>query len=247
MVSELSGLPAATAVPAHVQPTRTATLFYWLACVSTVTAILYWRRPDAFYDPQLLSRKRQPLLFRPLLWRPDGFSYLPAGYYHTLARLVALIGYQLPVRYAPHWYAFASWLLLVALLFYLFSPRFAWPNWQKYLLGLALVATTAGNEVFFNLANWPTIISLFWLLLAIADEPKNRRQAVFDGLLLVGAGLNSPFTVCLWVLFLLRWSVRRTKSSLHLLLLSVAVALAGFGICRTRGERTGLDAHLSAL
>src|SRR5262245_13404602 len=103
MVQDFSGLPATTA-PTRVQPTRSATVFYWLACVSTITTILYWRRPDAFYNPQLWAEDGSRFFSNPFFFGAQTLWMPFAGYYHTLARLVALIGYQLPIRFAPHWY-----------------------------------------------------------------------------------------------------------------------------------------------
>jgi hypothetical protein len=190
-----------------------------------VTAILYWRRPDAFYNPQLWAEDGNIFFTDAFFTGARSFSMPFGGYYHTLARAAALIGSWIPVRYVPHWYVFASWLLLVLVVGYIFSARFPFGRGQKFLLGLALVGTTANGEVFFNLANWAAISGLIWLLLAMSNEPWSRRQSTFDGVLLVMAGLSSPFVVCFWLAFLMRWWVRRTTHSYRLLLLSLLVAL----------------------
>lgn len=136
---------------------------------------------------------------------------------------MALVGSWFPVRYVPHWYGFASWAILAGIVGLIYSSRFAFGPRTKLLLGLALVANTADNEVFFNLANWATLSSFFWLLLAMADEPRSRRQSTVDILLLTLMGLNSPFVISLWPLFLMRWRVRRTRHSLILFLLSLTI------------------------
>jgi len=196
-----------------------------LLCIAAVTAVLYWRRPDAFNNPQF--------------WAEDGSEFftdifrlgarslvLPmAGYFHIAARLVAWLGSFLPVRYAPHWYEFASWGLLVSIIVYIFSRRFSFGLGVKFLLAIALVATTVDNEVFFNLANWATLTSFFWMLLSISREPESKNQALFDVLILALAGLNTPFVICFWPLFLLRWLTRQTRHSLVLFLLCLAVTV----------------------
>ena len=131
----------------------------------------------------------------------------------------------MPVGYIPRFYGFASWLLLVFIIGYIFSARFSFGNGLKFLLGLSLVATTAHNEVFFNLANWAFITSLIWLLLSISNEPRSLRDSFFDIVLLILAGLNSPFVICLWPIFLLRWYARRTPHSVGLLVISLTVAV----------------------
>ena len=90
MVQDFSGLPVTTA-PTRVQPTRSATIFYWLACVSTITTILYWRRPDAFYNPQLWAEDGSRFFSNPFFFGAQTLWMPFAGYYHTLARLVALV------------------------------------------------------------------------------------------------------------------------------------------------------------
>ncbi len=196
----------------------------YVACVVAVTSLLYWRRPDAFYNPQL--------------WAEDGTRFFSgaffggvrslivpfAGYYHTLARLIALAGRLVPIRYVPHWYYLASWSVLVSIIAYIFSARLPFNNGLRFMVGLAIVATTADNEVFMNLANVSFLVGLLWLLLAISSDPRSGLQAAFDLALLVLVGLSSPFVVSLWPMFFLRWNVRRSRHSLRLAALSLIVA-----------------------
>lgn len=216
------------AVSNHPSPTwlpRRFTLAWWGACVIGMTLVLYWRRPDAFYNPQLWGEDATRFFSALNLVSVGETLVTPfAGYYHTLARLVAALGVWIPAAYIPIWYAFASYALLVSIITYLFSPRFPFANGLKFLLGLALVVTPTDNEVYFNLANWATITSLFWILLAVAEEPTRPRQRLFDFCVLGLAGLNSPFAICLWPLFGLRYYLRRTRHSLCLLLGSLLVA-----------------------
>ncbi|MBE2201696.1 MAG: hypothetical protein IAE79_24000 [Anaerolinea sp.] len=204
---------------------RWPTWLWWMICVGGVTAVLYWRRPDAFYNPQFWAEDGN-IFFTNAYFLGDKSLITPyAGYFHTLARIVAWVGSYLPVQYAPHWYTAAAWGMFIFIITYLFSARFPFQNNLKFLLGLALVVTTADNEVYFNLANWATITSIIWLLLAISNEPDSHRQAIFDAALLLLTGLNSPFSISLWLLFLLRWIIRRTDHSLKLWLASLLVAL----------------------
>ncbi len=234
-----------TKVPVIFRKILSSSWLGCLMCIAGLTASLYWRRPDAFYNPQL--------------WAEDGAIFFPdaffqglkslvipyAGYFHILARFVAWLGSLLPVRYVPHWYEFASWLLLVGIIVYIFSRRFPFGGGLKLLLGLALVATTADNEVFFNLANWAFLCSFFWLLLSVSSEPQSRGQSLFDVFLLTLAGLNTPFAVCLWPLFLLRWGIRRTRHSLILFGLSLIVAAIQFWNMPGRIEAGGMIPAMS--
>ncbi|NLG28276.1 MAG: hypothetical protein GX557_10220 [Chloroflexi bacterium] len=196
-----------------------------LLCLALVTAILYWRRPDAFYNPQL--------------WAEDGSRFFTgvnfhgletlvtpyAGYYHTYARLVALAGALVPYRLIPHFYGVCSYCVIALTVCYVFSRRLSAASGVRLAMGLAVVATTVGNEVFLNLANAGFLLALAWLLLAIADEPVRRSQAALDLALLALVGLSSPFAVCLWPLFGLRYITRRTRHSALLLAASLVVAL----------------------
>lgn len=204
---------------------RWPTWLWWMMCVGGVTAVFLWRRPDAFYNPQFWAEDGNIFFTNAYFLGSKSLITPYAGYFHTLARIIAWVGSYLPVRYAPHWYIVAAYCMFIFIIAYLFSARFPFPNNLKFLLGLALVVTTADNEVYFNLANWATITSIIWLLLAISNEPVSQRQVIFDIALLLLTGLNSPFSICLWLLFFLRWIKRRTNHSFKLWLFSFLVAL----------------------
>lgn len=215
-------------------------LLGWIACILMVTAILYWRRPDAFSNPQLWAEDGN-IFFTDAFFKGARALFLPySGYYHTLARVAALIGRLFPVRYVPYWYAFSSWLVVAAIVGYIFSERLSFTLPSKFLLGLAIVATTANNEVFGNLANWATLMTLFWLLLAISNDGPSRRQSIFDCIILVLTGLNSPFTICLWPLFLFRWWQDHTSHRLRLAVLSCSVALIQIANMSARVQKGGI-------
>lgn len=197
-----------------------------LLCVLSIAAatlLLSWRRPDALTNPQLWAEDASRLFTNAHL---SGFAslFMPfAGYYHTVARLVALVGNGLPLEFVPHLYHLAFWLALVFTIGYLFSARFDFPPLVKVMLAIAIVANPAGNEVFWNLANFPFFLPLLLLLLAISSPPRNRGQAVFDCLLLLLVGLSTPFALCLWPLFVVRWLAVRSSHNRTLALLSLLV------------------------
>jgi len=201
------------------------TLLAFLACIGALTAALYWRRPDAFYNPQLWAEDGNLLVNSMQFQGLRGLLIPYAGYYHTAAKLVALLANPAAPADVPHAYAFASWLLLVAIVALLFTPRLRIPNGVKLAMGLALVMTPANNEVFFNLANWPFIIGFVWLLLAIADAPRSRAAHVFDISALILSGLSSPFSVVLWPLFVARFLRDRSRFNLAMLALAMAVGI----------------------
>jgi len=227
-------------------------VYGWLACVALTTGVLYWRRPDAFYNPQLWAEDGSRFFTEAFGWGAKTFFLPYAGYFHLMARGVAWIGIWLPTQYTPHWYYFAAWLLLIIIITYIFSARFEFTLWQRFGLGLALVVNAADNEVFFNIANWATLGTLFWLLLANAPEPQTQRQTVFELVLLGVTGLNSPFVICLWLLFLWRWRLRRTAHSRNLFVLSLLIAALQIWhmptrLARDSGEVAWSLQHLDAV
>ncbi|MBN2006793.1 MAG: hypothetical protein JXA21_25790 [Anaerolineae bacterium] len=226
---------------------RIRTFLWWLACIVGITLVLYWRRPDAFYNPQLWAEDGEVFFTQAFFEGIKPMVKPYRGYFHALGRVVAWIGSWLPVRYAPHWYEFAAWGMLVFISGYLFSARFPFKNALKFLLGLTLVSTTADNEVFFNVANWVTVTSFLWLLLAISNAPQSRLQVIFDTTVLILVGLSSPFVICLWPIFLLRWATQRTSHNLRLLGLSLIVATIQFWNMPARAGVGALSIKISPL
>ena len=195
-----------------------------LLAIGVVSLALVWRRPDVVVNPQFWAEDGL-VFFMQASEQGINSLWLPyAGYFHGGARAVAWAASYLPVQYAPHAYALASWLLLVLLVLYIFSTRLSLRTHEKFIVSLALVCTTTSNEVFFNLANWATLTALWLIVLSVIEEPRHSRDAVIDGVVLVAAGVSTPFSICLWVLFLLRWWVRRTVHSGALLAISLGVA-----------------------
>ncbi len=200
--------------------------------MTLVTLALVWRRPDAMAHPKLWAEDGAIFLreARSLGWQALLKPY--AGYYHCAPRLVAALGSYLPLIYIPLWYSFSSWLLLMLAIVYIFSERIRIPSHQKFLLGLALVCTPVSNEVFFNIANWATLTTLFVILLLASSPPRSWRAVFFDYGVLLLAGLSSPFSICLWPLFAVKANLTRRRYGIVLLFTSVLTAsiqLSGMG------------------
>lgn len=199
-------------------------LWVFLATVILITIVLYWRRPDAFVNPQFWAEDGE-LFFTDSYFTGLKKLFVPyRGIYHVLGRLVAWPGRFLPLALVPAYYYFMSWLMLVALSGYIFSDRLPVSLTTKFFMSLALVANAADHEVFFNLANWTTISAVWWLLLAIASIPVTRWGQLLDGGLLVLNGANAAFSVVLWPLFILRWW--QTRDRFHAVL-AIMASVAG--------------------
>lgn len=205
--------------------TASASLIWCFFCFVAVTAILFWRRPDAFSNPQFWAEDGNTFFVEALYQGSKSITIPYAGYYHLVARLIAFAGSFMPMLYVPALYAWATYLIVIFIAVYIFSSRFSLPNYIRFLLGLSIVCTTAGNEVFINICNLAFLMFLPCLLLCISDEPQSLHESVFDLILLPLVGLSTPFAICLWLLFLLRWIVRRTNHSIYLLVISIIVAV----------------------
>lgn len=200
-----------------------------LVVLAVMSLVLLWRRPDMAANPQF--------------WAEDGLMFFTdardygvatlawpyAGYFHLAARAGAWATAWLPAEYGPHAYAVASWLVLALVVAYVFSDRLSLRVSERVVLSLALVCTTSSNEVFFNLANWATLMAPWLILLSVSREPDGRMQAWFDIGMLVAAGLSTPYAICLWTLFALRFAHRRSRHDRVLLGVSLAVALVQLG------------------
>lgn len=196
-----------------------------LPAIVAVSLALFWRRPDALANPQFWAEDGNVFFMQVNEGGIATLSVPYAGYFHLAARTTAWATSWLPVEYAPHAYAFASWLLLALLVAYICSDRLNLEPGERIVLALALVGTTTDNEVFFNLANWATLAAPWWILLATAREPERPTQTAFDIALLLIAGLSTPFAVGLWLLFALRLALRRTRHSAVLFGISLTVAV----------------------
>ncbi len=201
-------------------------LWLFMFTILLMTLILYWRRPDAFVNPQLWAEDGE-VFFTDTYF--GGLSNLFIEYrdiYHVLGRLAAFPGKWVPLPYIPHYYYFMSWLMLVALTGFIFSNRLPFSLTTKFLLSLFLVANAADFEVFFNIANWATISSFWWILLALAIPPATISGKIFDVTMLVLNGLNAAFTVVLWPLFLFRWVITRRRYHAFLAVISPILVIA---------------------
>lgn len=186
---------------------------------------LLWRRSDILTNPQFWAEDGQMFFTEARDHGIGTIGWPYSGYFHVAARASAWALSWVPVEYAPNAYALASWLVLALITVYIFSNRLRLRVGERVALGLALVGTTSSNEVFFNLANWATLMALWLILLPVSRGPANRAEAWFDLALLVAAGLSTPFAVCLWTLFAARFVLRRNRHDAILFAVSLAVAV----------------------
>jgi hypothetical protein len=165
----------------------------------------------------LLFLRKPHALLTPQLWAEDGSIFLVqndqlglaalvepyAGYLHTLPRLIALAA---SVTCDPAWwpafYNVGTFLIWIAVVARLFSPRLDLPG--KPWLALALIAVPHTGEVFGHITNlqWMTALVLVQQLLVAA--PRTTREWIGDLLILAFVALTGPFALIFLPLFVLR-------------------------------------------
>lgn len=173
------------------------------ASLFVVTAVLYWRRPDAFLEPQFWAEDGA-IFFRQAYLegaRAIGLTY--SGYYHLVPRLVAWFAEVAPYRFAPAIYNLAGLGSMWAVVVMLHSSRLRLPAPLAYSLALVLVPHFTG-EVFVNLTNvqWP--LALLLLLTVLQAQPERPFHILVDIGIIVLVGLSTPLVALVVPILLLR-------------------------------------------
>jgi hypothetical protein len=190
--------------------------------VLVCAAILFYRRPDAFLNPQFFYEDGKEFFKNAHQLGIGSFVVSWTNYLHTASRLVAWLTDLVTVRYAPHVYMLYALLAHLAVVFLLFSDRIRL-RWKPVLAVVSVLMPCLGNEAIMNLTNSQWALAQLLVLVAVMDDAANARQKLFDGAALVFLGLSGPFAVVFWPLFVYRWVARRSRHSLLMLGLATAV------------------------
>jgi hypothetical protein len=175
-----------------------------LAVVAVIgTAIIYLRRPDAFLHPQFWAEDGTSFFSPAYNHSGLGFGLLlrqHAGYLAILNRGVALIAVHLPLSWAPSLFNGAGLIcqLLPALI--LVSRRsesLISAQWIRVGVALFYFALPGTFEVDINLTNAQWHLALAAVLVLLARPAATRLGDVFDGVVVVLAGLTGPFAFLL--------------------------------------------------
>ena len=195
----------------------------WIGLLSVVL-LLWVRKPDSFHNPQFWAE--DGLIFFSQQVQLGARAHLEpyAGYLNAVPRLAAALAGLLPYRYAPAAYNAAALLVMLALVWKLYSPRLGlrWP--LPFALAVALVPHP-GGEVFVCLANVQWILALLLLAVLLQRSPETRAQAAGDAGIVLLTGLTGPFL--LLALPLLMVKAWRSRSRPDLLKMNLAVLAVG--------------------
>lgn len=176
--------------------TRKSYIIFFLLAVLINNLMLFYRRPDAFFNPQFFAEDAS--IFFSQVYHYGVFSFLKpyAGYYHLYPRIIAFAGetLQIPLLYLPAFYNFAWLLGFNAILIYLWV-RLDLSTPVKFLLSLALTITPVGSDIFMNLTNTHWVLAL-GLIIIFAQKPAwNYKILICDSLFAIIIGFSGPFSL----------------------------------------------------
>lgn len=199
--------------------------FYVILALLVNFFFLWWKRPDAFINPQF--------------WAEDGFIFFHDAYYsgvnvlfkpyngylHLYPRLIAWMveNSTLSYVYFPLMYML-SWLFPLGIcIFYLFFKT-KLSVFQKIILSILMTAVPVSAEVMLNLTNSQWLWSAFLVILVVSETPIGWGSWIIEILLIIIAGLSGPLSIVFPVIYFINILVEinrkdRLVSSLRLLLL----------------------------
>ena len=182
--------------------------------VAAVTAVLFFRRPEAIYRPQFWAEDML-FLIGAEKWGIASWWTPQAGYFQLIPRLVAWIASFLDPLLQPSVFLGGWFTVLLPTVQSCFSRRHDLPH--KPLLAAALVLVPHTGEVFFNLTNAQWIAALGLFLTTEKRDPTTHAEWAADLSWIVFAGLSGPFILLMLLPFIVRAVQRQTVASALLL------------------------------
>ncbi|MGF7210513.1 hypothetical protein GGE65_005120 [Skermanella aerolata] len=161
---------------------------------------------SAFLAIFIVAVRRIDQILNPQLWAEDGVIFLQqqlslglgaiftpyAGYLHLLPRLNAfLIDKFIGLEYVPAGYVAGALLIIAIGSIFVALARLPWPAGPLFALATAMVPH--GGEVFLNITNVQWMVAPLLMVIAIQDEPRNRRCMAIDLTAVSIVGLTGPF------------------------------------------------------
>ena len=191
--------------------------------LAALALLLFLRKPHALHTPQLYAEDGTIFLaFNDLLGLRAFFEpYM--GYLHLLPRLIAWAASRLldPLWW-PAFYNGASFLIWVAVLARMFSPRLQLPG--KPWLALAFIIGPQSGEILFNITNLQWVCAFLLVQQALIARPVTPAQRIGDLVIVMLVGLTGPFVIALGPLLAWRWWRDRNGDNLAVLLVATACA-----------------------
>jgi hypothetical protein len=213
---------------------RRGRLTWWL--LAGFAVLLFLRKPHALHTPQLYAEDGTIFLGQNDFLGLRAFAEPYMGYLHTLPRLIAwTASHTLDPIWWPLAYNGAAFLLGLAVLARIFSPRLDLPH--KPALALALLLACQTGEIFSNITNLQWLTAVLLILQALAARPVTFAQRAGDLFVIGLVGLTGPFVIALAPLLAWRWWRERSNDTLAALLLATACAAVQASLVLTTGPK----------
>jgi hypothetical protein len=224
-----SSVVAAVAVPGG----RPRISLAWWGLIAVCAGLLFLRKPWALHTPQLWAEDGSIFLVQNeqmgvgAWWEPYN------GYLHLLPRLIAWIAsHAADVAWWPAIYNGLAFAINVALFARLASPRVELPYKAGLMLAFVLVVGT--GEVLINVTNLQWVTAFFLLLQLLTRPADSVGQRVGDLAILGIVGLNGPFPIVFWPLFVWRaWRARNADAWGALAVVTLCAAAQGWFLAGT--------------
>jgi hypothetical protein len=169
-----------------------------LFIVATPLLVLYFRRKDAFLNPQFWGEDFFFLLDAEKMGM-SAFTVPAGGYLHLLPRIIAWCATYLDPVLQPGAFLLYSLIVTFGVVLLCLSERHPLPC--KPWLAVAVLVVPHSGEVFLTPTNLQWIAALGLVLTAIAKDPVKPLDWVIDVAVLVLAGLSGPFVIFALPLF----------------------------------------------
>jgi hypothetical protein len=198
-----------------------------------LAALLALRKPHALHTPQLWAEDGSIFLLQADLHGAAALALPYMGYLHTLPRLIAGFASQvLDPAWWPAFYNGISFVIWVAVLARLFSPRFNLPG--RPWLAFAFVAVAHPGEVYFNVTNLQWLTAFVLIQQVLITPPTTRLQRYGDLAILVVVSLTGPFALAFLPLFAWRaWRERHGDALAAFTVVLAAAAIQAWLVLRT--------------
>ena len=213
---------------------RSGRLPWWLLAIFAL--FLFLRKPHALLTPQLYAEDGTIFLGQNDFLGLHAFAEPYMGYLHTLPRLIAwTAAHLLDPAWWPHFYNGAAFLLGLAVMARIFSPRIDLPH--KPALAFALLLACQTGEIFTTITNLQWLTAVLLILQALMARPVTFAQRAGDlGIILI-VGLTGPFVIALGPLLAWRWWRERNRDALAVLLVSALCAFVQARLVLTTGPK----------
>ncbi|MEO6244460.1 MAG: hypothetical protein ABIQ12_03410 [Opitutaceae bacterium] len=213
---------------------RRGRLTWWL--LAGFALLLFLRKPHALHTPQLYAEDGTIFLGQNDFLGLRVFAEPYMGYLHTLPRLIAwAAAHTLDPAWWPLAYNGAAFLLGLAVLARIFSPRVDVPH--KPALALAIVLACQTGEIFSNITNLQWLTAVLLIVQALIARPSTLAQRAGDLVIVTIVGLTGPFVIALAPLLAWRWWRERNRDTLAVLLVATACAAVQSALLLTTGPQ----------